>query len=288
MTSRPPTARPKTSAGSRAISARVRRPPSNRANQFNVTERPATRAAIVPEPVSGIPATVSRTGVRLATGTIVLASRSNTIRPITQQGLVGVRAATRVGAGRSVVDKSYYMSLLRMQMNNLMTEIDKLRDVLNKGERDRQNLLIYEKKAEEEANIIRTLQGRLADYNKIMDLMNTNSDLNEIDDELAKLRKERNHAEESLAELANDRQMKEEAIRNLENEIEQQKAENNAIFHSLDPTICDAYEELKKENEKILEEYRMKQQQLNELNRKKEQLDDNLAKSPLKQQASMT
>lgn len=45
-----------------------------------------------------------------------------------------------------MVDKNYYMSLLRAQMKNLISEIDKLRGDLNKGERDRQNLLIYEKK----------------------------------------------------------------------------------------------------------------------------------------------
>lgn len=49
-------------------------------------------------------------------------------------------------AGRFVVDKSYYMSLLRVQMNNLISEIGKLRDELNKGERDRQSLLIYERR----------------------------------------------------------------------------------------------------------------------------------------------
>ncbi|VDO52960.1 unnamed protein product [Onchocerca flexuosa] len=68
------------------------------------------------------------------------------MRPVTQQGLTGVRTPARVGAGRFVVDKSYYMSLLRTQMNIMMIEIDKLRGELNKGERDRQNLLIYEKK----------------------------------------------------------------------------------------------------------------------------------------------
>ncbi|EJW72175.1 hypothetical protein WUBG_16913, partial [Wuchereria bancrofti] len=85
---------------------------------------------------------------RLPTGTIqaaAVAPRGTTMRPVTQQGLTGVRAATRIGSGRFVIDKSYYMSLFRAQMNNLMNEINKLRDDLNKGERDRQNLLIYEK-----------------------------------------------------------------------------------------------------------------------------------------------
>ncbi|EJW74218.1 hypothetical protein WUBG_14874, partial [Wuchereria bancrofti] len=53
------------------------------------------------------------------------------------------------------------------------------------------------------------------------------------------------------------------------------------------PTIYDAYEELKKENEELLEEYEKKQKELNELNRKKEEFDEHLAKFTLKQQAGI-
>uniref|UniRef100_A0A0N4TW66 Intraflagellar transport protein 74 homolog n=1 Tax=Brugia pahangi TaxID=6280 RepID=A0A0N4TW66_BRUPA len=308
MTSRPTTARPKTSAGTRATSARLRKP-SSTANAIQYV----SRAAMVPEStgsvtplrtmsqISSIPTTRLNTAMRnesvrnrlgtgqngrLPTGTIQAAPRGTTMRPVTQQGLTGVKTATRIGSGRFVIDKSYYMSLFRAQMNNLMNEIDKLRDDLNRGERDRQNLLIYEKKAEEEANIIRTLQGRLLDCNKIMDLINTNSELHEIENELSKLHKQRNNAEKNLADLVENRRMKEDEIRLIENKIEEQKAQNNAKFHSMNPTIYDAYEELKKENEKLLEEYRMKQKELNELNEKKEQFDEHLAKFTLKQQAA--
>uniref|UniRef100_A0A0R3S517 Intraflagellar transport protein 74 homolog n=1 Tax=Elaeophora elaphi TaxID=1147741 RepID=A0A0R3S517_9BILA len=315
MASRPTTARPKTSAGTRATSARIRKPSiSTHAIQYGVAERPFSRAAMVSEsaaPITG-PRTMSRIGsnppsrlnstsrnqrarsragtgqgARSVTGTIQPALRGTAMRPVTQQGLTGVRTPSRIGAGRSVIDKSYYMSLLRAQMNNLMSEIDKLRGELNKGERDRQNLLVYEKKAEEEANIIRTLQGRLLDCNKIVDLINTNSEMYEIEDELVKLHEQRSDAEMKLAELVEDRCMKEEKIRNVENEIEEQKARNNAKFHSMNPAIYDAYEELKKENEELLEEYQMKQEQLNELNQRKEQFDEHLAKFPLKQQATV-
>ncbi|CAG9538814.1 unnamed protein product [Cercopithifilaria johnstoni] len=317
MTSRPTTARPKTSAGTRATSARLRKPPLSSIhvnNQYEVTERPISRAAMVSESVAQITATrtMSRIGsnpqtrmnsassnervrnrigigqsARLVSGTIQTAPRGTAMRPVTQQGLTGVRAPTRIGAGRFIVDKSYYMSLLRTQMNNLMSETDKLRGELNKGERDRQNLLIYEKKAEEEANIIRTLQGRLLDCNKVVDLINTNSELHEVEDELAELYEHRSDAERSLAELVEDRHMKDEDICKVENEIEEQKARNNAKFHSMNPTIYDAYEKLKMENEKLLEEYRIKQEILNELNEKKKEFDEHLAKFPLKQQATV-
>ncbi|EFO20568.2 hypothetical protein LOAG_07923 [Loa loa] len=314
MISRPTTARPKTSAGTRATSARLRKPSSSAIHipQNDFLERPISRAAMVPESTT-VSTTTTRTMSRIgsipttrlnsatrsekvrnrigttqgAKLTIQTAPRGTAMRPVTQQGLTGVRAPTKVGAGRFVVDKSYYMSLLRTQMNNLMSEIEKLHSDLSKGECDRQNLLIYEKKAEEEANIIRTLQGRLLDYNKIMDLINTNSELDEIENELAKLHEQRCDAEKSLTELVEERRAKEDEIRKIENEIEEQKTRNNAKFHSVNPAIYDEYEELKKQNDELLAEYQMKQDELNELNQTKEQFDEHLAKFPLKHQATL-
>lgn len=68
---------------------------------------------------------------------------------------------------------------------------------------------------------------------QIADLINANSELQEIEDELAKLHEQRSGAEKSLAELVEERQVKEEEIRKVESEIEQTKARNNAKFHSM-------------------------------------------------------
>lgn len=75
---------------------------------------------------------------------------------------------------------------------------------------------------------------------QIVDLINTNSELHEIQDELAKLHEQRNDAEKRLAELAEERRMKEESIRKIENDIEEQKARNNVKFHSmvLETILC--------------------------------------------------
>lgn len=66
-----------------------------------------------------------------------------------------------------------------------------------------------------------------------MDLINTNSELHEIENELAKLHEQCSDAEKSLVELAENRHMQEEDIRKIESEIEEQKARNNAKFHSM-------------------------------------------------------
>ncbi|VDM99142.1 unnamed protein product [Thelazia callipaeda] len=290
MSSRPSSARPKTSAGLRSTSARLHKP----ANYKNISEPLVTHMVMTSDPVASaeVIRSVSRPGTKPYTrqcttshsnrrnynvmdstqSTRLLSTTlqtptpiCNAMRPVTQQGLTGVRAVTKTGAGRFVVDKNYYISLLRAQMNSLKQEIHQLHSELSKGESDRQNLLIYEKKAEEEANEIRILQGRLMDCNKIVDMMNTNSDLREINDELSKLQGEKVLAEESLNKIVEDRRIKEERIKEIEDEIEQQKVYNNNVLNSV--------------------MYELKQMELDKLSKKKDELDLDLAKSPLKQQA---
>lgn len=66
-----------------------------------------------------------------------------------------------------------------------------------------------------------------------MDLINTNSELHEIENELAKLHEKRIDAGKSLAELIEKRIMKENNVHKIENEIAKQKAQNDETFHSM-------------------------------------------------------
>ncbi len=47
-------------------------------------------------------------------------------RPITQQGLSGLRTGTARGPGRRYEDKSFYVGELRRKMGELQTEISKI------------------------------------------------------------------------------------------------------------------------------------------------------------------
>ncbi|VDM26773.1 unnamed protein product [Toxocara canis] len=188
-------------------------------------------------------------------------------------------------ASRQVLDKSYYVSLLRQKSNSLISEIESLKKELDRGERDRQNLMIYEKRAEEEASTIRDLQGRLIDCNMILDRLNTNSDLGELEEELNELIAKNEEAEKSLNELFADRQRTEQSIREVEKQIEIEKGKNATAISDMDITVRNQFEELKQQAMNVNEELRMKQEELTELNRRKEQLDDEVANSTLKQQA---
>lgn len=56
-------------------------------------------------------------------------------RPVTQQGLRGLRPGT-TGPGRQVRDTSYYISLVRQKSKELQSEIKRLRDETARFESD--------------------------------------------------------------------------------------------------------------------------------------------------------
>ncbi|TMS34831.1 hypothetical protein L596_002345 [Steinernema carpocapsae] len=166
--SRPTTARPKTSSGRAQSAARGRRPPTagrnnerpkspatgtDNANGMVVTGRGVSRAGVPPPSSMGnrVPSRLGTgQGARPITAQRMIPPGSGYIRPITQQGLTGVaRAVSRAGTGfgqRQVFDKSYYMGVIRQKINMLKSEIDVLSREVSRGERARQNLIIYEQK----------------------------------------------------------------------------------------------------------------------------------------------
>uniref|UniRef100_A0A915AL91 Intraflagellar transport protein 74 n=1 Tax=Parascaris univalens TaxID=6257 RepID=A0A915AL91_PARUN len=301
-----PSGRPKTSAGSRASSARGVRRPSTAARSNEMIERPFSRTAVdansnvmqrsvsnaaVPPPRSSMG---ERIQGRMSTAQAARSPSPNfhrgaapgsAMRPITQQGLIGVRASGRLTSSRQVLDKSYYVSLLQQKTNALLLEIDALKKELHRSELNRQNLTIYEKKAEEEASIIRDLQGTLADCNMIIDRLNTNTDLDALKEELNELIAKNEEAEKGLNELFADREHIEEATRDVEKQIELEKTKNIAALNELDVHIREQFEQLKRGAVLLDEEYHIKEEELDALNRRKEQLDDEVASSSFKQQA---
>uniref|UniRef100_A0A914W2R0 Uncharacterized protein n=1 Tax=Plectus sambesii TaxID=2011161 RepID=A0A914W2R0_9BILA len=206
-------------------------------------------------------------------------------RPVTQQGLAGVRSQSRAGVNRQVQDKSYYMGMLRAKINDLNREIDTLNKELERGNHDRDNFLIYEKRAEEAAMEIKSMQGKLADFNLLVDRMNTNSDLNAIQNDVAHLKDQNDMIAHEVDALFADRREKEEQIKQLEAELDSEKRRNQNLLNKLDQDARDRYSELKEMAEQVMEDARLKQQELEQLIQKKSDLEDELAVSPLKQEA---
>ncbi|XP_031732636.1 intraflagellar transport protein 74 homolog isoform X1 [Anarrhichthys ocellatus] len=107
-----------------------------------------------------------RGGIPIATPGVLSAQIKVTDRPVTQQGLSGMKTGMK-GPQRQILDKSYYLGLLRGKINELTTETSKLHKEIDNYNQENSVYLSYEKRAEGLAAEIKDLQGQLADYNMV-------------------------------------------------------------------------------------------------------------------------
>uniref|UniRef100_A0AC35TJN5 Intraflagellar transport protein 74 homolog n=1 Tax=Rhabditophanes sp. KR3021 TaxID=114890 RepID=A0AC35TJN5_9BILA len=306
--SRPSTSkgRPKTANqnGPRPASRRSVARPSFDGTDQQITMRPVSRRivpdnevhvrAIPPEPrdlsssIGRMPSKAPgtslgrpKTGVRIPT-----ASQAN--RPVTKQGLSNPVPQSRMGTGmrnRLIMDKTYFKGLLRNKINLVEAEVEALRIKLEKGERDSQQLFIFEQQAEQLAKEIENLQKELQDYNIVMDKMNTNSDFNDLTFDVNENHRINSELSEALEKSFKEFQEKESDVVELEKQLELAKKHIADKMDQLDPNIKSRFAELAglvEHKKQLLSEA----QTLSKvLDKRKADMETASANSPLKLQA---
>ncbi|KAI6184152.1 Intraflagellar transport protein 74-like protein [Aphelenchoides bicaudatus] len=306
---RPPTSAIDRPASRRLVTAENHAPPVVAENQppevNNVVAPPS--AAPFSLRTSSRSGTASSTVPRHQLTSASVVPSTGQMRPTTQQGFIAQRPQSRLataGMGRQVADKTYFMQvifvnllhklfnrcnlkgLLNTQLNMLDTEIDSLSDELSRAEREQQNLLVYEQRAEEQANEIKKLQNELADYNLIIDRQNTSAnDVRDLEFEVLEEQKRTAELGSTVEELFRERRDAEEQCRELEQKYNEIKRQNSDFLNNLDPDIKSNYEEAKAEAEQLRHELDERQAELTQLTKQKEDLDFQMASNPLKQQA---
>ncbi|XP_032334994.1 intraflagellar transport protein 74 homolog isoform X2 [Camelus ferus] len=235
---------------------------------------------------TGMPPGTARPGSRGGPiGTGVLSSQIKVAdRPVTQQGLSGMKTGMK-GPQRQILDKSYYLGLLRSKISELTTEINKLQKEIEMYNQENSVYLSYEKRAETLAVEIKEFQGQLADYNMLVDKLNTNTEMEEVVNDYNMLKAQNDRETQSMDVIFTERQAKEKQIRSVEEEIEQEKQAAEGIIKNMSPERQVKYIEMKTTNEKLLQELDTLQQQLDSLNMKKESLESEIAHSQVKQEA---
>ncbi|XP_008693303.1 intraflagellar transport protein 74 homolog isoform X2 [Ursus americanus] len=216
---------------------------------------------------TGMPPGTARPGSRggpIGTGGVLSSQIKVADRPVTQQGLSGMKTGMK-GPQRQILDKSYYLGLLRSKISELTTEINKLQKEIEMYNQENSVYLSYEKRAETLAVEIKEFQGQLADYNM--------------------LKAQNDRETQNMDIIFTERQAKEKQIRSVEEEVEQEKQAADGIIKNMSPEKQVKYIEMKTTNEKLLQELDTLQQQLDSLNMKKESLEAEMAHSQVKQEA---
>ncbi|KAM4533943.1 intraflagellar transport protein 74 homolog isoform 2-T2 [Odontesthes bonariensis] len=206
-----------------------------------------------------------------------------TDRPVTQQGLSGMKTGMK-GPQRQILDKSYYLGLLRSKINELTTETSKLHNEIDSFNQENSVYLSYEKRAEGLAAVIKDMQGELADYNMLVDKLNTNTEMEEMINDYNVLKSQNNREAQSIDSIFTERRQREEAIRALEEETKTERRVADEVVQAMPAAKQDKYFTMTTANEELLRELAVLQEELDILATRKEDYEVELSHSQTKQE----
>ncbi|XP_071751442.1 intraflagellar transport protein 74 homolog [Centroberyx gerrardi] len=268
--------------------------------------RPASRGGSL-VPGAGRPPTAARpppTAIRVATGMVpgtgghpgtrgggpitipgVLSAQIKvTDRPVTQQGLSGMKTGMK-GPQRQILDKSYYLGLLRSKINELTAETSKLHKEIDNFNQENSVYLSYEKRAEGLAGEIKDLQGQLADFNMLVDKLNTSTEMEEMINDFNILKAQNDREAESIDVIFTERREREEAIRAIEEDIGRERRVADEVVKAMPAAKQEKYIAMTTANEELLQELSVRQEELDILLTRKEAYEAELSHSQMKQEA---
>ncbi|XP_038625810.1 intraflagellar transport protein 74 homolog [Tachyglossus aculeatus] len=205
-------------------------------------------------------------------------------RPVTQQGLRGMKTTVK-GPQRQILDKSYYLGVLRMKISEFIAEINKLQKEIEVFNQENAVYSSYEKRAEILACEIKEFQGQLADYNVLVDKLNTNIQMEEVMNDYNVLKAENDREAQRMDAIFMERQGKEKLIREVEEDIEKEVQAVDDVIKNMSTEKQGTYFGMKATNERLLQQLDVLQQELDTLNVKKENLEIELGNSQIKQEA---
>ncbi|KAK4467750.1 hypothetical protein MN116_008681 [Schistosoma mekongi] len=205
-------------------------------------------------------------------------------RPITQQGLRGLKSAVR-GPKRQVEDKSYFLGLLRGKINEINSEIGTITRQLTEKEEENASFVQYEQMAEKLAYEIKELQGELGDYNTLVDKATLGDNITSIEMDLEDVQAANQRAEQNLEILYNDRQRRELSLKACELELQEEQQISENVIQEMNDKERERYFKLKDLNTHLLNQLSEGQLELEALKFKKVELEEELSTSSIKQEA---
>lgn len=188
------------------------------------------------------------------------------------------------GPQRQILDKSYYLGLLRSKINELTTETSKLHKEIDNYNQENSVYLSYEKRAEGLALEIKDLQGQLADYNMLVDKLNTNTEMEDMINDYNIVKAQNNSEAESIDRIFTERREREEAIRAIEEEIRKERRVADEVVHAMPTAKQEKFFTMTTTNEELLQELSVLQEELDILITRKEDYEAELVHSYMKQE----
>jgi len=223
-------------------------------------------------------------GSQGAIGVAISTDLSVLDRPVTQQGMRGggTSRGSTAGPGRQIADHSYYIGVVRAKLNEIEKEMKKLSNEIEMHHRDNNQYGSYERRYEKLLKEVRMLEGELADHNLALDRIRTSTDPDDMRSYIDNIKSKNNQEAEKADKILLSKRGKEKEFLVLQEEIKNLEIERDNKIRDMDTFMSQNYQNLLSRNKNLKEEEKKKNDLLNEINNRCEELGQNLgSKEPM-------
>lgn len=227
-------------------------------------------------------------GTVAAVGVSLNASVNVSDRPLTGQGVMGMRAQSSQGQGRVIQDTSYYVGLIRKKINEVNGETIRLKSEFDQLSKDKSQLSQLERKYESLLKNKDSLEGQLADYNLALDKTRSSTDPEDVQEEAARIAEKNRQSGHELDRILSSRKQREAETANVEMQIEAYYRSIQGRINELEPGKLRAYNDLLAKQRDMQERASASEARLNDINSRIRQYEsDDKANSVRKQYVAL-
>mmetsp|Transcript_3409 Transcript_3409/g.6177 ORF Transcript_3409/g.6177 Transcript_3409/m.6177 type:complete len:609 (+) Transcript_3409:65-1891(+) len=203
-------------------------------------------------------------GMQAAQGVSLTASINVSDRPVTGQGVMGMKTQAN-GPGRLVQDPSYYVGILRKKINDVSTETKRLNTEMDQYERDQSQMIQLEKRYDSLAKNKEQLEGQLADYNLAMDKTRTSTDPEDVQQMAIQLAARNRQTGQELDRIFVLRKQRETETNQLNDQIQAYYQSIQSRINELEPGKLRSYNELMEKQKELQQSVISSDNRLNEI-----------------------
>jgi len=237
-------------------------------------------------PGTGMRQGTARQGPVNMSGVGMTTNMSIAERPVTQQGLSGMRTAAGMGPQRQIQDNSFYLTQLRAKCTEIQKEIGVLKGTIEQGQKDNAAYGQLERKYETLTNEMRTLQGSLADYNLLLDRSRAQREVDEVLDEVQHLASANQADRGRVDEVFQHRSALEARARECESQLMRLHSELAEKLEAVDPKMKEHYLKLSAKHQALsTQELPKRQSEVAFLDERTREMEAALARDPYRAKA---
>lgn len=174
---------------------------------------------------------------------------------------------------------------MQLKTRELNQEIAAIVKDIEDQNKERATYLHYDKRAKDLAAELTALQGQLADYNIVVDKMTSDIGKEILEEETEELAMKNEQCLVKIENMFEERKQLEQQLHKTEKQLENEKKRTERLIESMDSSTKGKYDELLKEKTSLQEKANVMQQELDDLSKEQAYLEEEVALSPLKQEA---